>query len=180
MFHTVAIRAGLAVALMTGSAVHAQQLPRQLTGPAGSLKVDRSAAVQADTPFTYSNYGIWDFRIESIERDEQGLWQAVVWVRDAATRRVGLAEEGVMITMFDSDGRSIATYGTLFRASVTGSLQELETIPQTMWMEKGDEIRVRLVFPRSAGFDPVRLRLWSNDRETFSRTFPFNPQTKEP
>lgn len=137
----------------------------------GSLSVDRSAAAAPTDTSVYANYGIWDIRIESMTRDAQGNWQAVVWVRDAASYRVGLTTDGVCITMFDSDGRSIATASTLYRASVQGTWSQLEAIPQTMWMEKGDEIRVRLIFPHSAKFDPVRLRVWSGDRETFSRTF---------
>ncbi len=139
----------------------------------GAIPVNRRGAVQSDDYSHYANYGIWDIRIESMERDSQGNWQAVVWVRDAASYRVGLTTDGVCITIFDSDGRSIATASTLYRASVPGTWSQIEAIPETMWMEKGDEIRVRLIFPHSAKFDPVRMRVWSGDRETFSRTFPF-------
>ena len=122
----------------------------------------------------YANYGIWDFKVEELAPGPDGNWQAVVRVRDAAVYHVGLTTGGVMLTLFDDDGRSVVNYETLFRASVTGKLSELEAIPQTMWMEKGDEIRVRLFIPHSAGFKPVRVRLGSGDRETLSRTFPFN------
>ena len=171
------VLAGLPTALLivlphseaTAQTLRVQRAP-QATGVLGNLQVDRSANSGA-TPWDYANYGIWDIRIESLERDAAGNFQAVVWVRDAASYRVGLTTDGVSITMFDSDGRSIATASTLYRASVTGTWSQLEAIPETMWMEKGDEIRVRLIFPHSGQFDPVRLRLWSGDRQTFSRTF---------
>jgi hypothetical protein len=120
----------------------------------------------------YSNYGIWDFRIEALAPGADGDWQAVIRVRDAATWRVGLAGGGVLLTLFDEDGRSVGNDSVIFRAAITGTRAQLEAIPQTMWMEKGDEIRVRLVIPRSRDFKPVRLRLGSGDRQTLTRTFP--------
>jgi hypothetical protein len=120
---------------------------------------------------SWSNYGIWDLKVEELAPGPDGHWQAVVRVRDAATYRVGLAADGVVLTLFDDDGRSVASSSALFRASVTGAADELEPIPQTMWMEKGDEIRIRLLLRGSTGFKPVRVRLGSGDRETFSRTF---------
>lgn len=120
---------------------------------------------------SYSNYGIWDFRLEELKPGPDGDWQAVVRVRDAATYRVGLATGGVLLWLFDEDGRSVASNEVNYRASVTGGASQLEAIPQTMWMEKGDEIRVRLLIRQSKGFKPVRLRLGSGDRETLSRTF---------
>lgn len=119
----------------------------------------------------YSNYGIWDFKIEELAPGPDGHWQAVVRVRDAATWRVGLSQDGVLLTLFDEDGRSVASNGILYRASVPGAHAQIEAIPQTMWMEKGDEIRVRLFVPDSVRFKPVRIRLGSGDRETFTRTF---------
>jgi hypothetical protein len=121
---------------------------------------------------TYSNYGIWDFRLEELKPGPDGDWQAVVRVRDAASYRVGLSTGGVLIWLFDEDGRSVASNEVNYRASVTGGASQLEAIPQTMWMEKGDEIRVRLLIRHSKGFKPVRLRLGSGDRETLSRTWP--------
>lgn len=120
---------------------------------------------------TWSNYGIWDFRVEELKPGPDGDWQAVVRVRDAASYRVGLATGGVLLWLFDEDGRSVASNEVNYRASVTGAANQLEAIPQTMWMEKGDEIRVRLLIRHSKGFKPVRLRLGSGDRETLSRTW---------
>ena len=121
----------------------------------------------------YSNYGIWDMRIEELAPGPDGNWQAVVRVRDAAIYKVGLTDDGVVITLFDEDGRGVQSIPSLFRASVTGPIDKLEVIPQTMWMEKGDEVRVRLFIRHSVGFKPVRVRVSSADRETLSRTFPF-------
>jgi hypothetical protein len=121
----------------------------------------------------YSNYGIWDMRIEELAPGPDGNWQAVVRVRDAAIYKVGLTDDGVVLTLFDEDGRGVQSIPSLFRASVTGPIDKLEVIPQTMWMEKGDEVRVRLFIRHSVGFKPVRVRVSSADRETLSRTFPF-------
>jgi hypothetical protein len=122
----------------------------------------------------YANYGIWDFRIEELAPGPDGDWQAVVRVRDAATYRVGLTGGGVVLTLFDEDGRSLQSDGRIYRASVAGSAPQLEAVPQTLWMEKGDEVRVRLRIPDSRGFKPVRLRLSSGDRQTLSRTWAMN------
>ncbi|MDO9338754.1 MAG: hypothetical protein Q7T61_20370 [Caulobacter sp.] len=121
---------------------------------------------------SWSNYGIWDFRVEELKPGPDGDWQAVVRVRDAAIYRVGLSTDGVKLWLFDEDGRSVENNDVLYRASVSGSANQLEGIPQTMWMEKGDEVRVRLLIHGSKGFKPVRLRLGSGDRETLSRTWP--------
>jgi len=121
---------------------------------------------------TYSNYGIWDFRIERFETAPDGDMHAIVRVRDAAIYRVGLTTGGVRMTIFDEDGRSLASDDTLYRATPQGRADRYEPIPQTMWMEKGDEIRVRLIVRRSKGFRIVRIRMGSGDRETLSRTFP--------
>lgn len=120
----------------------------------------------------YSNYGIWDFKLLEFSRDADGDWQAVVSVRDAASYRVGLSTGGVILVLYDEDGRSIQSDETLYRASVRGTGPQLEGIPQTMWMEKGDEIRVRMFFRRSKNMSPVRIRLMSGDKGTLSRTFP--------
>lgn len=120
----------------------------------------------------YASYGIWDMKVEELAPGPDGHWQAVVWVRDAAIYPVGLTDDGVMITLFDADGRGVQSIPTLFRASVAGSRRELEPIPDTMWLEKGDEVRVRLFIRNSIGFKPVRVRVGSNDRQTLSRTFP--------
>ncbi len=121
----------------------------------------------------YANYGIWDMRVEELAPGPDGHWQAVVRVRDAATHPVGLTDDGVMITLFDADGRGVQSIPTLFRAAIAGPISALEPIPDTMWLEKGDEVRVRMFIRNSIGFLPVRVRVGSNDRETFSRTFPF-------
>jgi len=145
------------------------------TGPRGgappSPVIKASSGARPAAFDQYSNYGIWDFKIEDLAPGPDGNWQAVVRVRDAATWRVGLSEEGVLLTLFDEDGRSVGSNGVLYRASVPGTHAQLEAIPQIMWMEKGDEIRVRLFVPDSVRFKPVRIRLGSGDRETFTRTF---------
>lgn len=120
----------------------------------------------------YSNYGIWDFKVEELGPAVDGEWQAVVKVRDSARYRVGVSMGGVMMVLFDEDGRGLSSNDVIYRASVTGSAQQLEAIPQTLWMEKGDEVRVRIRIPDTKGFKPVRVRLYSGDRETLSRTFP--------
>jgi len=120
----------------------------------------------------YSNYGIWDFKLEELGPAADGEWQAVVKVRDAARYPVGVSAGGVMMVLFDEDGRGLSSTDVIYRASITGSRHQLEAIPQTLWMEKGDEVRIRIRVPDSKGFKPVRLRLWSGDRETLSRTWP--------
>lgn len=149
--------------------------PVASTGPGGAAPsspvIKASSGTRPAALGQYSNYGIWDFKIEELAPGPDANWQAVVRVRDAAIWRVGLSQDGVLLTLFDEDGRSVASNGILYRASVPGTRAQLEAIPQTMWMEKGDEIRVRLFVPDSARFKPIRIRLGSGDRETFTRTF---------
>ena len=56
-----------------------------------TISVDRSAATPPFDTSVYANYGIWDFRIESMTRDARGDWQTFVWVRDAVTYRLETA-----------------------------------------------------------------------------------------
>lgn len=121
----------------------------------------------------YSNYGIWDFRIEELKPGPDGHWQALLWVRDAASYPVGMAPGQVTLVLIDEDGRMLRSDPLLYRASVTGPSTGLQLIPQTLWMEKGDEIRLRIVFHNSAGFEPTRFRIAGGGHDPLSRTFNF-------
>lgn len=144
------------------------------TGP--SRPTTGGTAVAGSVPVgteTYSNYGIWDFRIEELKPGPDGHWQAVLWVRDAASYPVGMAPGQVTLVLIDEDGRTLRSDPLLYRASVPGPITGLQVIPQTLWMEKGDEIRLRVVFDNSAGFQPVRFRIAGGGHDPLSRTFDF-------
>lgn len=124
---------------------------------------------------SYERYGdFWEFRVEEVLQGPDGHWQAVIGVRAAAAHRIGLVASELKAYLITADGEALQNWGELYKASVTGPSLGLETLPGTLWMEPGDEARVRLRWDRSRQVQPVKIRLQSTGAAGESRTFPVN------
>ncbi len=115
----------------------------------------------------------WSFKVDQLSPGPDGHWQAVISARSENRVKVGMVSNEIEAFLIDEDGESVGHAGNLYRASVTGPAAGLEPIP-TVWMQQGDIVRVRLLFPRSSAFRPVRFRLKNNGGNPTIRNFPMN------
>jgi hypothetical protein len=109
----------------------------------------------------------YDVTLEELKRNAAGEWEAVLTVKNAHASRLGLTASEVTMFLLDGDGVSFRNVGNLYKASVT---DDLERVTNTLWMETGDSVRVRLHFPGTKGFTPTRFRL--SDRVTKTADLP--------
>jgi hypothetical protein len=180
----------LALALAAGvaSAAGAQGWPENLLKEkagslldkalSGDLKLgkgktaDTSTADVGGVASDYEGYGPWDFKLDQLKVGVDGQWQAVIGVRNAAPHRQGLVASEIKVFLINEDGETLANWGELYKASVEGPSVGLEPVPGTLWLEPGDEMRVRLRFADSRKVRPVKIRLQSTGATAQIRTFP--------
>lgn len=118
-------------------------------------------------------YGsIWSFKVDELVQGPDGHWQAIVSVRDESTDRVGMTASEIEAFLINEDGETIRQTGNLYRPSVTGPVASLERLTGTQWMEKGDTIRVRLVWDQSKDLHPIKLRVRDSGHDPVIREFP--------
>lgn len=123
---------------------------------------------------SYQNYGVWDFKVDELSQGPDGHWQAVFMARAAASHRIGMVSSEIKLFLINEDGEVVVNWGELYKASVTGPSLGLEKVPGTLWMEKGDQARVRVRWDKSRHFKPVKLRMQSTGAGAVVRTFPIN------
>ncbi|WP_342249051.1 hypothetical protein [Sphingomonas sp. OTU376] len=116
-------------------------------------------------------YGsLWSFKVDEVRQGPDGSWQAIISVR-AEANRIGMASAQIEMSLINNDGEVIRQAGRLYRPSVTGPAKSLEPIIGTQWMQKGDTIRVRLLFEESKDLHPTRLRIADTGYRPVSRDF---------
>lgn len=121
----------------------------------------------------YERYGeFWEFKVEEVLQGPDGHWQAVIGVRNTASHRLGLTVSEIKAYLINEDGEALQNWGELYKASVTGPSLGLEPVPGTMWMEQGDEARVRIRWDKSRAIRPLRIRLQSTGASGESKSFP--------
>ena len=123
---------------------------------------------------SFQRYGNWEFRVEKLEVGPDEQWQAVIGVRNAADYRQGMVASEIKMFLIDADGETLANWGEIYKAGIEGSSSGLEPVSGTLWLEKGDQTRVRLRFDGSRNFKPAKIRLQSTGATAQTRLFPAN------
>lgn len=139
----------------------------------GDLKLGKTAAKNGGGASGFQTYGAWEFKLDELKVGPDEQWQAVIGVRNAAGHRQGLVASEIKVFLITEDGETLANWGELYKASVEGSSSGLETLP-TLWLEDGDEARIRIRFADSRNVRPVKIRLQSTGATAQIRTFPVN------
>lgn len=144
------------------------------TGQLPSLPGTRSlsSGSQSTSGGGFQRYGNWDFRFDTLELGADEQWQAVVTVRNPEAHRQGLVASEISLFLITEDGETLENWGELYKAGVEGSSAGLEPAPGTMWLERGDAMRIRLRFDGSRGMKPAKLRIQSTGATAQARTFP--------
>jgi hypothetical protein len=118
-------------------------------------------------------YGsLWSFKVDELGQGPDGNWQAIVSARSESSQPIGMSAGQVEAFLINADGEAMRQDGGLYRASVTGPAKALERMTGVSWMEKGDTVRVRLLWNDSKGLKPVKLRLRDSGRDPTVREFP--------
>jgi len=104
-------------------------------------------------------FGLYSMAIEEFGTGPDGHFQVVIAVRNDTENRAGLVASHLDLTLVDADGEAKRSWGDLFKVKVSGPYSSLQIHNETLWMEPGDQVRVRLAFPDSKGFVPVKMRL---------------------
>jgi len=186
MFRTM-IMAGAAAALFAAPQASAQSLLGALrakaeqtlsdairNGESPSLPGARSlnSNSQGATGGGFQRYGNWDFRFDKLELGADEQWQAVLTVRNPEAHRQGMVASEISLFLVTEDGETLQNWGELYKAGVEGSSAGLEPVPGTMWLERGEAMRIRLRFDGSRGMKPAKLRIQSTGATAQARTFP--------
>lgn len=136
-------------------------------------QADASTPTRLGAVGGYGRYGeFWEFRVEDVLQGPDGHWQAVIGVRNAASHRLGLTASEIKVYLITQDGEAIQNWGELYKASVAGPSLGLEQLPGTLWMEPGDEARVRVRWDKSRAIRPLKIRLQSTGASGESKSFP--------
>ncbi|MDO9338753.1 MAG: hypothetical protein Q7T61_20365 [Caulobacter sp.] len=136
----------------------------------GDLKAGKTAA-KGGAGSGFQSYGPWDFKLEDLKVGPDEQWQAVIGVRNAAGFRQGMVASEIKVFLITEDGETLANWGELYKASVEGASSGLEPLA-TLWLEDGDEARVRIRFANSRDIKPVKIRIQSTGATAQIRTFP--------
>lgn len=129
-----------------------------------------SAGADLGSPGAYQRYGEWGFKLNELKVGVDEQWQAVIGVRNMANHRQGMVSSEIKVFLITEDGETIANWGEIYKASVEGSSSGLEPTA-TLWLEPGDEIRIRLRFANSRGIKPAKIRIQSTGSTAMVRTF---------
>jgi hypothetical protein len=125
----------------------------------GSQAAAKSSGLNVPTEAaTYQNYGGWDFKVDELVRGPDGHIQAVVSVRNASRTRMPFTITDLDAYLIDANGRTVQRHGNLYRVSPGGPVAALVNAGSSQ-LEPGDELRARLLFHPSKGFNPISLRL---------------------
>jgi hypothetical protein len=173
-----------AAAFAAAAPVHGQGLLKSLAGEARSRLVSSLASGElprlpslggaAGAAGGFQRYGNWEFKLEQLKTGPDEQWQAVVGVRNAAGYRQGMVASEIRLFLITEDGETLSSWGELYKASVEGPSVGLEPVAGTLWLEPGDQTRVRLRFDGSRGLKPVKIRIQSSGATAEKRTFPVN------
>jgi uncharacterized low-complexity protein len=142
----------------------------------GDLKLGKGGSgtgAAASGASGFQSYGPWEFKLDELKVGPDEQWQAVIGVRNAAGFRQGLVASEIKVFLITEDGETLANWGELYKASVEGSSSGLEALP-TLWLEDGDEARVRIRFADSRNIRPVKIRIQSTGATAQIRTFAAN------
>jgi hypothetical protein len=120
---------------------------------------------------SFVSYGPWEYKVDELARGPDGHFQAVFTVRNASQQRLPFSITDFEATLIDADGRGIRRLGNLYRASVTGPASSLVNAGMS-YLEPGDEMRARIVFPGTNGFTPTQLRIKEPVRSLTVNSYP--------
>jgi hypothetical protein len=120
---------------------------------------------------SFSNYGPWQYKVDELVRGPDGHFQLVFSVRNASRQRLPFSITDFDATLIDADGRGIRRLGNLHAASVTGPASSLERIGMS-YLEPGDTMRGRVLFPGTKEFQPIQLRIKEPVRSLTTNSYP--------
>ena len=106
----------------------------------------------------FTAYGPWEYKVDELTRGPDGHFQLVFTVRNASRQRLPFTITDFDASLIDADGRAIRRLGNLHAASVIGPAASLERIGLS-YLEPGDQMRGRILFPGTKNFAPVELRI---------------------
>jgi hypothetical protein len=153
----VAAASLLAAAL--APATSAAQTAAPVTVPAGAA--------------TFQPFGPWEFKVDAISRGPDGHIQMIVTVRNASNRQMPFTITDIDAHLIDANGRSVQRHGNLYRVTPDGPVAALVNAGSS-YLEPGDQIRGRLLFPNTKEFAPVQLRLREPVKSQTVVTHPMN------
>jgi|GEM_PF-5994689 len=119
----------------------------------------------------FVGYGPWAYKVDELVRGPDGHIQAVFTVRNASRQRLPFGITDFEAHLIDADGRSVRRLGNLYRAAPTGPAAALSPAGSS-YLEPGDEMRGRILFPGTKGFEPAQLRLKEPVRSLTVNTYP--------
>lgn len=120
---------------------------------------------------SFSDYGPWQYKVDELARGPDGHFQLVFTVRNASRQRLPFSITDFDAYLIDSDGRSIRRLGNLHAASISGPASSLERMGMS-YLEPGDTLRDRILFPGTKGFEPVQLRIKEPVRSLTTNSYP--------
>jgi hypothetical protein len=120
---------------------------------------------------TFSEYGPWQFKVDELVRGPDGHYQLVFTVRNSSRQRLSFSITDFDAYLINADDRSIRRLGNLHAASVTGPASSLERIGMS-YLEPGDTLRSRILFPGTKGWEPVKLRIKEPVRSLTTNNYP--------
>jgi hypothetical protein len=95
----------------------------------------------------------------------------VFTVRNSSRQRLSFSITDFDAYLINADDRSIRRLGNLHAASVTGPASSLERIGMS-YLEPGDTLRSRILFPGTKGWEPVKLRIKEPVRSLTTNNYP--------
>jgi hypothetical protein len=119
----------------------------------------------------YQAYGPGQFKVDQLLRGPDGDIQAVVSARNASEKRLPFSIADFDAYLIGEDGRTIRRLGNLYRLASAGPASAL-VLAGMSYLEPGDEIRARIVFPGTKDFQPAKLRLKEPVRSLTVNTYP--------
>lgn len=109
--------------------------------------------------------------MDELARGPDGHIQAVVTVRNASQQRLPFTITDIEAFLINEEGRTVQRLGNLYRVSPGGAVAALVNAGSS-YLEPGDQIRGRLLFPDTRRFDPVQLRLKEPVKSQTVNTYP--------
>ena len=107
----------------------------------------------------FEKFDIFSIRLEEFGTGMDGHYQAVLTIRNDSDKKANLTASSFDLNMVSAGNEPRRNEGSLYEGSAAGPITALIRHKDTIWLEPRDQARVRVAWPRSAGFAPTKLRL---------------------
>ncbi len=121
---------------------------------------------------SFQTYGPWQFKFDELKRGPDGHYQAVFTVRNASQQRQGFTITDIEAFLIGEDGRTVRRLGNVYQLSPEGSAEEIVRNPSPNYLEPGDQMRARMIFPGTKDFQPVQFRVKEPVSSQTTNTYP--------